>query len=71
MIEQLEAHIVRLREILASETTRIQDDEAMYNRGAITAYDYRQSLLDYRSKCVLLDNMSDDLWLYSFFAEFY
>jgi hypothetical protein len=43
----------------------------MYERGAITELEYRQSLLEYKAKSALLVNFTDDLWLYQFIAYFF
>jgi hypothetical protein len=71
VIEQLEDHIARLKVIIQDEENNIQDDKAMFERGALTELEYRQSLLEYKSRCTLLENFTDDLWLYQFIASFF
>jgi hypothetical protein len=61
VIEQLEDHIARLKVIIQDEENNIQDDKAMFERGALTELEYRQSLLEYKSRCTLLENFTDDL----------
>jgi hypothetical protein len=71
IIGQLEDHIARLGIIIRDEEKNMQDDELMFKRGALTELEYRQSLLEYKSKRALLENFIDDLWLYQFFGYFY
>jgi outer membrane protein TolC len=71
VIEQLQDHIIRLEAIIQDEERNIQDDKAMFERGAITELEYRQSLLEYKSMCTLLENFTDDLWLYQFIVSFF
>jgi hypothetical protein len=70
VIKQLEDHIARLRVIIQDEERNIQDNKAMLERGAITDLEYRQSFVEYKSMSTLLDNFTDDLWLYQFTAFF-
>jgi outer membrane protein TolC len=71
IIGQLEDHIARLQAIIQDEERNIQDDKAMFERGAITELEYRRSLLEYKAKCTVLENFTDDLWLYQFIAYFF
>jgi hypothetical protein len=71
IIQQLEDHLARLRVIIQDEEKNMQDDKLMFDRGALTELEYRQSLLEYQSKGMLLEDFSDDLWLYRFLASFY
>jgi hypothetical protein len=70
IIGQLEDHIARLGVIIQDEETNIQDDKLMFDQGALTALEYRQSLLEYKSKYTLLEDCTDDLWLYQLAAYF-
>ena len=70
-IRQLEDHIARLQVIIQDEERNIQDDTLMFEQGALTKQEYRQSLMEYKSKCTLLENFIDDLWLYRFIRAFY
>ena len=70
-IKQLEDHIARLDRIIQDEERNIQDDTLMFEQGALTELEYRQSLMEYKSKCTLLKNFIDDLWLYRFIQTFY
>jgi hypothetical protein len=65
-IRQLEDHIARLGLIIEDEERNIQDDTLMFEQGALTELEYRQSLLEYKSKCTLFANFADDLWLCQF-----
>ncbi|MDR2785552.1 MAG: hypothetical protein LBB83_06525, partial [Treponema sp.] len=71
VIKQLESYIIRLESIIQDEEKNIQDDRTMFERGAITELEYRQSLLEYKSMCTLLENFTDDLWLYQFIVSFF
>jgi hypothetical protein len=71
IIKQLEDHIARLQTIIQDEEKNIQDDKTMFERGAITELEYRQSLLEYKAKCTLLEDFTDDLWLYQFIVYFF
>jgi hypothetical protein len=66
MIRQLEDHIARLGVIIKDEERNIQGDRVMFEQGALTELEYRQSLLEYKSKYTLFENFTDDLWLYQF-----
>jgi outer membrane protein TolC len=71
IINQLEDHIARLTVIIQEEEKNIQDDKRLFDQGGLTELEYRQSLLEYRSKQTLLENFTDDLWLYQFIHSFY
>ncbi|MDR1352488.1 MAG: hypothetical protein LBK05_04310 [Treponema sp.] len=71
IINQLEDHIARLKVIIQDEEQNIQDDKLMLDQGALTEMEYRQSLMEYRSMYTLLENFTDDLWLYRFVEYFY
>jgi hypothetical protein len=64
IIRQLEDHIARLGVIMQDEERNVQDDKVQFEQGALTELEYRQSHLEYKSKCTLRDNFADDLWLY-------
>jgi hypothetical protein len=70
-IEQLEDHIARLKVIIQDEERNIQDDKQMFDQGALTGLEYRQSLLEYQSQYTLLENFTDELWLYRLIAYFH
>jgi hypothetical protein len=71
VIRQLEEHIARLGVIIEDESGNIQDDKLLFDQGALTELEYRQSLLEYKSRSALLENFNDDLWLYQCIAYFY
>jgi hypothetical protein len=71
VIKQLEDHIARLNVIIQDEERNIQDNKTMLERGAITGLEYRQSLVEYKSMSTVLENFTDDLWLYQFIASFF
>jgi outer membrane protein TolC len=71
IIRQLEDHIARLKAIIEDEERNVQDDELLFEQGALTELERRQSLLEYKSKYTLLENFSDDLWLYQCIAYFF
>jgi hypothetical protein len=71
IVRQLEEHIARLRGIIEDEERNIQDDKLLFEQGALTELEYRQSLLEYKSKCTLLENFTDELWMYELIAYFY
>jgi hypothetical protein len=71
IIKQLEDLIARLKLIIQDEEQNMRDDKAMFERGAITELEYRRSLLEYKTKCTLLKNFTDDLWLYQLIESFY
>jgi hypothetical protein len=71
IIKQLEDHVARLKVILEDEEKNIQDDELLFEQGALTELERRQSLLEYQSKYTLLENFNDDLWLYRCIAYFF
>jgi hypothetical protein len=71
VINQLEDHIARLTLIIQEEEKNIQDDKILFEQGALTELEYRQSLLEYQSKQTLFENFTDDLWLYQFIHSFY
>jgi outer membrane protein TolC len=71
IIAQLEDHIAQLTLIIQEEEKNIQDDKILFEQGALTELEYRQSLLEYQSKQTLLENFTDDLWLYQFIHSFY
>jgi outer membrane protein TolC len=71
VIRQLEDHIARLKIIIQDEEKNILDDKELFERGAITELEYRQSMLEYKAKRTLLENFTDDLWLYQFFDYFF
>jgi hypothetical protein len=70
IIEQLKDHIVRLGLIIQDEEGNIQDDKAQFDQGALTELEYRQSILEYKSKYTLLENFTDKLWLHQLAACF-
>jgi hypothetical protein len=71
IIKQLQDHIARLNVIIQDEENNTQDDKVMFERGALTELEYRQSLLEYKSKYTLLENFTDDLWLYQCIVSFF
>jgi uncharacterized protein YlxW (UPF0749 family) len=71
IINQLEEYVARLTLIIHEEEKNIQDDKILFDEGALTELEYRQSLLEYQSKQTLLENFTDDLWLYQFIHSFY
>jgi hypothetical protein len=70
IIKQLEDHIARLRLIIEDENRNIGDDKLRLDQGALTELEYRQSLLEYKAKYSLLENFTDELWLYQCIAYF-
>jgi hypothetical protein len=71
IINQLEDHITRLNGIIQDEERNIQADKLLFDQGALTELEYRQSLIEYKSQQTLLENFTDDLWLYQFIHSFY
>jgi hypothetical protein len=71
IINQLEDQVIRVGVILGDEEKNIQDDKAMFERGAITELEYRNSALEYKSMYMALENITDDLWLYRLVASFF
>jgi hypothetical protein len=71
VIKQLEEHITRLKVIIQDEEVNIQDNKLMFERGALTELEYRQSLVEYKTTYTLSENFTDDLWLYQFIEFFY
>jgi hypothetical protein len=63
IIRQLEDHIAKLGVIIHDEARNIQDDKLLFDQGALTELEYRQALLEYKSKHTLFKNFTDDLWL--------
>jgi hypothetical protein len=64
IIQQLEDHLVRLGLIIQDDERSLWDDKLLFEQGALTELEYRQSLLEYESKCALFSNFADELWLY-------
>lgn len=71
VMQLLENHINQLTEIVAGDAALSQDYKLLYDRGGMSELEYRQTELDYKNKCVLLENLRDDLWLRRLFAVFY
>ncbi len=71
IIRLLEGHISQLTAIVDNESAFMQDYKVLYDRGSLSELEYRQALLEYTEKCMLLDNFNDDLWLHQFLAVFY
>jgi hypothetical protein len=70
-IKKLEEQILRLSLIVENENIRVKEDEALKNRGVITASDYRREQLACDEKQTVLYNLQDDLWFYTFIMSFY
>jgi hypothetical protein len=70
-INILEGQIKQLDDIIQRESKIIVDIKTMLERGAITELDYRQTIIEYEQKCILLRNLNDELWMYKFISMFY
>jgi hypothetical protein len=71
MIHLLETDIIQLTAIVDNERTLSEDFKLLFERGKLHELDYRQTLLEYREKSVLLANFKDDLWFCQFLNEFF
>jgi hypothetical protein len=71
IIKQLEDHIAQLRIIIQDAEQNTEDDKILFEQGALTELEYRQSFLECKSMYTLLENFTDDLWLYQFIDSFY
>lgn len=71
MIHILETDIIQLTAIVDNEHTLSEDFKILFERGNLNELDYRQTLLEYKEKSVLLANYNDDLWFYQFLESFF
>jgi hypothetical protein len=70
-IKLLEDQIKRLDDIIQKEAKIIDDAKTMFERGALTEFDYRKIIIEYELKCVLLRNLNDEIWMRKFISMFY
>jgi hypothetical protein len=70
-IKLLEDQIKRLCDIIQKEEKIIDDARTMFDRCALTEFDYRKIITEYELKCVWLKNLNDEIWLRKFVSIFY
>lgn len=70
-LNNVNEQIARLTVIIANDDVRIQENEVLRTRGAISSLEYDQAMLEYKEKQALLLNLKDDLWLYTFIISYY
>jgi len=71
IIQLLKTDIAQLTAIVDNERSLSEDFKVLFERGKLNELDYRQTILEYKEKSVLLANYNDDLWFFKFLGTFF
>jgi len=71
IIHLLETDIVQLNVIVENERILSEEFKILFERGKLNELDYRQTIIEYKEKNILLANYNDNLWFYRFLGTFF